>query len=182
MQHFVRHTAWCVVGLGAASLALSGCGGHKPDAMSHAMGSVTSAIHPGQTPGDPGAAQNPARHTEIRTPAGEFKVAGNIYQKYRALGAESSPLGVPRGPQHESPGGGQAQDFQGGTIYDSGAAGTHVVWGDIKQAWERNGGAGGALGYPVSDEQNAPGGKKSDFHGGTITWNQADRQTTIARR
>ncbi|WP_258080921.1 LGFP repeat-containing protein [Nocardia nova] len=38
------------------------------------------------------------------------------------------------------------------------------------------------LGYPTSDEKGNPAGKESDFTGGTITWNSADRQTTATTK
>ena len=55
------------------------------------------------------------------------------------------------------------------------AAGFPIEWieinsGEIRKAWEENGGPHGRLGYPISDEKDIPGGKQSDFTGGTITW------------
>ncbi|WP_043657132.1 LGFP repeat-containing protein [Nocardia thailandica] len=116
--------------------------------------------------------------TTIATPNGDVTVSGEVYKKYVQVGGPNSPLGAPEEAQEAGPNGGQYQDFDGGTIYWSPETGAHIVWGDIREAWEDNGGANGTLGYPTSDETDtANGGKQSTFSGGTITW--VGGQTTV---
>jgi hypothetical protein len=57
------------------------------------------------------------------------------------------------------------------SIYWSRATGAHIVTGDIRDAWLARGGTAGPLGYPIADEEPAPGGgRHCRFSGGTITW------------
>lgn len=203
MHHFARRTAGFAAAIAAGGLLVAGCGDDND--TSDDVGSLTSAVIPGQdtegqdrtgeqteetsptgtatgteSPGQtPGAA---AGETTISTPDGDITVSGEIYQKYEEAGGQTSPLGLPREAEEEGPDGGKYQDFIGGTIAWSPDSGAHIVWGDIRQAWEDNGGAAGGLGYPVSDEEDTPEGKKSEFTGGTITWNEADRQTTVTEK
>jgi hypothetical protein len=59
----------------------------------------------------------------------------------------------------------------GSSIYWSRATGAHIVTGEIRDAWLEHGGPAGALGYPIADEEPAPGGGRlCRFSGGTITW------------
>src|SRR5205823_9119454 len=57
------------------------------------------------------------------------------------------------------------------SIYWSPASGAHIVTGEIRDLWLARGGPGGSLGYPIADEEPAPGGgRRCRFAGGTITW------------
>jgi uncharacterized protein with LGFP repeats len=57
------------------------------------------------------------------------------------------------------------------SIYWSRASGAHIVTGDIRDAWLARGGPTGPFGYPIADEEPAPGGgRRCRFAGGTITW------------
>jgi hypothetical protein len=59
----------------------------------------------------------------------------------------------------------------GSSIYWSRATGAHIVTGEIRDAWLGSGGTAGPLGYPIADEEPAPGGGRlCRFAGGTITW------------
>jgi uncharacterized protein with LGFP repeats len=69
--------------------------------------------------------------------------------------------------------------FQGGTIIYSAASGTHDVRGAIRNRWGSLGSERGALGYPISDEYDVPGGKRSDFQRGSITWDALTGTTTV---
>ncbi|WP_040792020.1 LGFP repeat-containing protein [Nocardia paucivorans] len=202
MEHFVRRSAGLTIALAAAGLLVAGCG-DDDSSVSDAVGSLTSAVLPGgttaesspaegsptETTGAEGTATGTATpgaeagETKVRTPDGsEISVAGTIYQKYDEAGGPSGPLGLPEGPEETAPNGGRYQDFEGGTIFSSDETGSHIVWGDIREEWERSGGAEGPLGFPTSDEEDTPEGKKSEFQGGTITWNSTDRSTTVTEK
>ena len=57
------------------------------------------------------------------------------------------------------------------SIYWSRPTGAHIVTGEIRDSWLARGGPTGPLGYPVADEEPAPGGGRvCRFTGGTITW------------
>lgn len=47
------------------------------------------------------------------------------------------------------------------------------IHGMIASAYQRGGGTASALGFPVSDEYDVPGGRRSDFEGGSIVWARA---------
>ncbi|WP_018599159.1 LGFP repeat-containing protein [Mycobacterium sp. 155] len=128
--------------------------------------------------GAPGAGA--ADSTTIVTPNGSFVVQGIILQKYNATGGASSPLGLPTASEAPAPNGGQFSTFNGGAIYWTPQTGAHIVWGGIRDAWERDGGAGGPLGYPTSDEETIPGGWQSQFQHGTITY--TDGQAKVEAR
>ncbi|WP_036505042.1 LGFP repeat-containing protein [Nocardia aobensis] len=195
MHHIARRSAAVVMAFaGTALLFTAACSNDNNDNSSsgtttHAgMTETTGAMATGTTapgttaPGTttPGAA---ASETKIATQNGqEIAVSGHILTKYTEMGAVQSPLGEPTGAAVEGPNGGSCQEFTGGAICWSQQTDAHVVWGDIRTAWEGNGGVNGKLGYPTSDEKDNPTGKESDFTGGTITWNSADRQTTVTTK
>ncbi|MBF6350635.1 MULTISPECIES: LGFP repeat-containing protein [Nocardia] len=153
-----------------------------------AEGSPGAEASPTETTGAEGSPtpdQDPnadAGETTVQTPDGtEVTVSGSIYQKYTEAGGPAGTLGMPEGEEQVAGDGGRYQNFVGGTIFFSEETGAHIVWGDIREAWEANGGAEGELGFPISDEQDTPEGKMSEFEGGTITWNSSDRSTTVTQ-
>lgn len=190
--------------LAAAGLLVAGCG-DDDTSVSDTVGSVTSAVMPGNGSGTTGPSASPgaegsatettgaegsatpdedpnadAGETTVQTPDGnEVTVKGSIYQKYTDAGGPTGTLGMPEGEEQVAGDGGRYQNFVGGTIFFSEETGAHIVWGDIREAWEANGGADGELGFPTSDEETTPEGKQSQFEGGTITWNSSDRSTTV---
>ncbi|WP_345493157.1 LGFP repeat-containing protein [Nocardia callitridis] len=181
--------------IAAAALVAIGCSDDNDNPASDAVGSATSAVggaaesatNGAETPTESGASGESAtstsgaeagQETKVATPNGEeITVSGGIYEKYVGSGGPEGTLGAPLQAEESAPEDGKFQDFTGGTIYEPKEGEPHIVWGEIRKAWEENGGASGELGYPTSDEQDIQGGKQSDFTGGTITW--VDGQTTV---
>nr|WP_228768952.1 hypothetical protein [Mycolicibacterium malmesburyense] len=136
---------------------------------------------PGE-PGQPGAPAAPGAAPDsmtIATPGGEFVVQGVILQKYNEAGGPESPLGMPTTSEEAAPNGGRFNTFDGGAIYWTPETGAHIVWGGIREAWEGDGGAGGQLGYPTSDEQTVPGGWQQEFQHGTVAFIDGQPQTQM---
>jgi glucose/arabinose dehydrogenase len=108
------------------------------------------------------------------TPAtGAQAVWGAIRSRWAATGWERGPLGYPRTSELATPDGvGRFTHFSGsgGSIYWSPTTGAHEVYGLIRARWAELGWERGYLGYPVSGEYAVPGGRRSDFRGGSITW------------
>ncbi|WP_433759044.1 LGFP repeat-containing protein [Nocardia sp. CA-135398] len=174
MHHFARRTAgFTAVTAAAALLLATGCGNDDDkDKNSVASLTATSAAPHGEE-----RRSGAAEETKIATQGGDITVSGIIFDKYVQSGGPSGPLGAPLREDEDTPNDGEWQDFTGGAIVWSKDNGAHIVWGEIRKAWEDNGGVGGKLGYPTSDEKDIPGGKQSDFVGGTITW--VDGTTTV---
>ncbi|WP_327110055.1 esterase [Nocardia sp. NBC_01730] len=175
MHHFARRTAGFTALIAAAGFVVASCSDDTdkesgaasitPIASSPMTTSV-AATHTGEA-----IPQGAAEETKLPTQGGEsVTVSGDIYEKYMASGGPTGPLGPPLEGKTDGPDDGEFQDFVGGTIYEPKEGEPHIVWGEIRAAWEADGGANGKLGYPISDEKNIPGGKQSDFSGGTITW------------
>ncbi|WP_307188883.1 LGFP repeat-containing protein [Nocardia anaemiae] len=178
MHHFARRTAgFTAVTAAAALLLATGCGNDDDkDKNSAASLTTTSAAAPHGEERRSGAAEE----TKIATQGGDITVSGVIFDKYVQSGGPNGPLGAPLREDEDAPNDGEWQDFTGGAIVWSKDNGAHIVWGEIRKAWEDNGGAEGKLGYPISDEKDIPGGKQSDFVGGTITW--VDGNTTVTMK
>ena len=51
--------------------------------------------------------------------------------------------------------------------------------GAIRDKWAAIGWEKSFLGYPVSDEEDMPGGRVSRFQGGRIEWNRATGAVTV---
>lgn len=100
-----------------------------------------------------------------------FQVYGEIGAKWRALGASTGPLGVPRSDEGPAANGGRINSFANGFITWHPKFGAHAVYGQIAGKWVALGREQGA-GYPITDESPAPGGGRyNDFSNGvTIDW------------
>ncbi|WP_167477730.1 LGFP repeat-containing protein [Nocardia arthritidis] len=173
MHHALRSAGFIAAVAAASLLVLTGCKDDNKDKNSSSASMTTTAP---MNHGD-GAMSGAAEETKIATQGGEIAVSGHIFEKYGQSGGPTGPLGMPTKAAETGPNDGMWQDFTGGAIVWSKDTGAHVVWGEIRKAWEDNGGPGGKLGYPTSDEKDIPGGKETDFTGGTITW--VDGNTTV---
>ncbi|SNR56885.1 hypothetical protein [Blastococcus mobilis] len=115
---------------------------------------------------------------------GAHAVAGAVQTTWTAQGAESGPLGYPRGPQVCGlKDGGCLQQFQGGTIYTAPATGTRTVLsGPIADAWGAQKWERGLLGYPATDQRCGlrDGGCSQTFLGGSISWSPATGAHAVA--
>ncbi len=112
--------------------------------------------------------------------SGAQNVRGSIRNRWAALGSERGPLGYPvTSDARTGDGVGWYNHFQGGTIIYSAASGTHDVRGAIRNRWGSLGSERGALGYPISDEYDVSGGKRSDFQRGSIVWDARTGATRI---
>lgn len=105
---------------------------------------------------------------------------GSIGVTYRALGGCGSVLGAPITDELRTPDGiGRYVVFEHGSIYWTESTNAHEVLGDIRDRWKQEGWEAGRLGYPISGEYDVPGGRRSDFQHGSITWNASTRATTV---
>jgi hypothetical protein len=112
---------------------------------------------------------------------GAHAIYGAIGEKWNQLGRERS-FGYPITDEMPASGEGRYNDFEnGGSIYWKPATGAHAVIGAIRQKWLSAGGAGGSLGYPVSDEVQGAVGRQSNFEHGAIVWNGQIAQLVSAK-
>ncbi|GAC1325949.1 MAG: hypothetical protein NVSMB13_09950 [Mycobacteriales bacterium] len=112
---------------------------------------------------------------------GAFEVHGAIGEHYGALGEDSSVLGSPVTDELGTPDGvGRYNHFQGGSVYWTPWTGAFEVHGAIRERWAGMGWETGPLGYPTSDEHDAPGGRVSAFQHGTIFWDAATGAVTVS--
>jgi len=114
---------------------------------------------------------------------GVHEVHGAIRDKWASMGWERSILGYPMKDESESPDGvGRFNHFQGGSIYWTPWTGAHAVHGAILDKWASMGWEYSYLRYPISDEQDCPGGRVSHFEGGNIVWTRAGGAVASAER
>ncbi|HEU5473254.1 MAG TPA: GH25 family lysozyme [Actinophytocola sp.] len=114
-----------------------------------------------------------------RPGVGAQEVRGAIRDKWAALGWERSVLGYPTTNELRTPDGiGAYNLFQQGSIHWTPATGAHEVRGAIFQRWVALGSERGRLGYPTSDEYDVPGGRRTNFQRGTLTWNRTTGAVT----
>lgn len=121
---------------------------------------------------------------------GGFTLGADITAKWQHMGGKSGTLGCPQKDEAEataSPSGttGRFVVFNGGVIvwHNNGprAGSTFELHGCIATTYQKMGGTGSWLGFPVSDEYDIPGGRRSDFEGGYIAWNSATGGCTAHR-
>jgi hypothetical protein len=77
----------------------------------------------------------------------------------------------------------EARTVVNSSIYWSRETGAHLVCGEIRKYWLQIGGPAGKMGYPISDESDAPDGKGriSRFQHGEISW-EPEPGVLVARR
>ncbi|WP_229567433.1 LGFP repeat-containing protein [Rhodococcus sp. RDE2] len=185
MNRIPRRRAALVAAAAAIGLVVAGCSDDQ--SAEETVGSATSAVQSAAesvaseaesavesiTQGDDSPeAEEPAadQSSAVPGPDGEqVELSGPILQKYDEVGGASSPLGAATGQQEEV-GDGYVAEFEGGIIAWSPDTDSHIVWGEIRTAWEAAGGAGGDLGFSITDEEQTPDGARSNFQFGYITW------------
>ena len=103
------------------------------------------------------------------------------YIESRWGGSATAVIGYPVGDDFRW-GSGWAQHFAGGsqgntTLARADSDGVvRQVWGGIRHYWVNyQGGAGGALGYPTSEEYAWNGVRRQDFRGGSILWDPVNK-------
>lgn len=185
MNRRARRTATVAAAAAAAGLVLAGCSSDDGTSAEDAVAGVTSAAESAveratsaaesAVEGATGAENTePGASVEETTTlpgagGGEYTISGLILAKYNEIGGADSPLGAPTADQQDV-GDGYVAEFEGGIVAWSPDTDAHVVWGEIRTAWEAQGGAGGELGFPISDERPIPNGLESEFEMGTITY------------
>ncbi len=103
--------------------------------------------------------------------------------EYHALGACGGILGAPITAEAGAPDGvGRYRVFERGSIYWTPRTNADEVHGRIRDAWKDEGWEAGRLGYPTEDERAIPGGRRSVFEHGFITWDATTNQTTVGVR
>jgi hypothetical protein len=103
---------------------------------------------------------------------GSHVIGGPRRVGYDARGAENSGLGYPRTDStcvlRDA---GCFQWFEGGTLYSSNSTPPQWVFGGIREKWDSLALENGPMGFPTSDERDAPGGgRMQTFQGGAIYW------------
>ncbi|QXG77890.1 N-acetylmuramoyl-L-alanine amidase [Modestobacter sp. L9-4] len=115
--------------------------------------------------------------------SGAWSVRGAVRAAWDAQGGERGLLGYPTSDETPLPSGrGVRSTFQRGDVYWSAATGAREVHGVIRSRYLEAGGPSSSLGLPVSDEQQVPGGARSDFEGGSITFTTGTGVTTLTVR
>ncbi|GAC1322439.1 MAG: hypothetical protein NVSMB13_00840 [Mycobacteriales bacterium] len=110
---------------------------------------------------------------------GAHEVHGAIRGRWAATGWERGPLGYPVTHESAAPDGvGRFNAFTGGSVYWTPTLGAHEVHGAIRDRWAAMGWERGSLGYPTSEEYDVPGGRRSDFTGGSLSWDAASGAIT----
>jgi uncharacterized protein with LGFP repeats len=106
-----------------------------------------------------------------------LQVSGSIATEWNAAGGASGPLGNPTGAEVTLASGGTYQQFDNGRIYQSAAAGAHMLLNGspVYDKWKVAGADAGSLGYPTADLTTslANGGSSQAFQNGGIAFSPA---------
>lgn len=152
----------------AAALALAACGEQVPGGTvlgdeRTTEAEVTQALGAAR-------AETAADATDplvLKVGEREFLTTMAIYRTYDSAKGGPHALVAPTAPV-EVIGDGRRQVFTAGEVYWSPRTGAHIVRGQILKTYLDNGGAGGRLGWPVTDETTDGGMIFSDFEHGRI--------------
>lgn len=112
---------------------------------------------------------------------GAHEVRGGVLDKFLQLGGSGGLLGLPTRAETAAPGGVEAR-FQRGRVWWSAQRGAFEVHGGILDRYLLEGGSGGRLGVPVSDEYAVAEGARSDFAGGSLVWRRATNDVVLVPR
>ena len=113
---------------------------------------------------------------------GARSVLGAIYAKWGEYRWEAGFLGFPRTSELMTPDlVGRYNHFEGGSVYWSPRTGAHEVHGLIRDRWAALGWERSYLGYPTSDEFGIPGGRRTNFERGYITFTFSTGRVTDRR-
>jgi hypothetical protein len=105
----------------------------------------------------------------------------SIDAKFQALGGCASFLGDPTTDEGNCPDRrGGYRHYQRGSIYWTQQTGAHEVHGPIHAKWASLGFERSRLGYPTTDVRDIPGGLKSVFEHGSISWDASTKAVTVA--
>lgn len=100
---------------------------------------------------------------------GAHSIQGLIYDKWKALGAETGVLKFPTSDEIVAPDGkGRFTTFQGGAIYWHPTTGAHPVYGVIQWFWNLSGNEAGPYGYPTGDPVYTGDNISQEFQRGTL--------------
>lgn len=138
-------------------------------------GSAGSLGHPvsDELPVPGGAASRFLGGALFFTPGvGVSKLQGAILHHYDSMGGSGGVLGVPVTDELVEAGG-RRSVFHGGGVWWSPTSGAHAVYGAIGRSYLQRGGAAGPVGFPLSEERDAPGGRESVFQNGVLRWERA---------
>ncbi len=101
---------------------------------------------------------------------GAHSIYGAILQAYFGTGGLTGPLAWPTSPIVSMPQkpAGQAQAFQGGSVYSSTPTGTFAVLPPVLSAYFAQGGATGTPGWPTAAASTVSGGVVQNVEGGRL--------------
>ena len=108
------------------------------------------------------------------------------WERLRAAGHHLGPAVAPERTEQYCGGTGtcetvRGQAYAGGEVWSSPLTGGHEVHGAILEEWRRLGGAGGALGPPMSDEEVVGSGRRSRFRQGDVYWSSRTGAHVVAQ-
>lgn len=103
---------------------------------------------------------------------------GPILARYRRVGGPDSRYGFPR-TGVEAVDGGRKASFANGAILSSRRTGPHGLYGRIRLAYSKRGGAEGRLRFPTEDLVETSTQQRVTFQGGRITLNKTSGKLTV---
>ncbi len=111
---------------------------------------------------------------------GAHAVGGAIRYHWARLGGPKGFVGYPTTDEAATrvPGGRWNNFSNGVAIEWKSGIGAFEIHGAIRARWGSMRCAAGPLGFPTSDEYSVPGGRRSNFENGMLTWSAATRGVT----